>query len=108
MCAGHNYVQTHAPAADDRRLQLVYMEDRSFTAQTPQTLINALDQWHHFSTQIGLQENRNKTQLTTASTQQRRQIQAYLTGRPELQQCITQSACILGTCTTTNTVQGLQ
>ena len=108
MWAGYNLVETHAPAADGQRLQLIYMDDRSFTAHTPHTLINTLDQWHHFSTQIGLQENRSKTKLTTASTPQRRQLQAFRIDRPELQQCITQSACILGTYTTTNTVHGLQ
>lgn len=91
MWAGYNLVETHAPAADGQRLQLIYMGDRSFTAHTPHTLINTLDQWHHFSTQIGLQENRSKTKLTTASTPQRRQLQAFLIDRPELQQCITQT-----------------
>ena len=108
MWASYSLVETHAAAADGQRLQLIYMDDRSFTAHTPHTLINTLDQWHHFSIQIGIQQNRSKTKLTTASTPQRRQLQAFLIDRPELQQCITQSACILGTYTTTNTVHGLQ
>lgn len=96
MWAGCRYVEHRAPTAAANRVHAVYMDDRTFTANTPTLLASTLAQWSTYSTLVGLQENQSKTQLTAAIPAKLRAWRRHFHNNVALQQCISNTAFILG------------
>lgn len=96
LLAGANYVEAAAPALHPRE-QVIYMDDRSWTSTSVDTLAQTMSAWHTFSSVCGLKESTDKTQ-TTYFTQQHfdlLQQHPYFANMP---QAITSTACVLGAC----------
>lgn len=97
LLAGAHYVETAAPAAHPRE-QVIYMDDRSWTSTSADTLAQTMSAWHDFSSICGLKESTDKTQVTFYTQQHLELLQQhpYFTNMTE---AIVPTACILGSCT---------
>ena len=89
-------MEQQVPAEPNQRKQQIYMDGRTWTADSPVLLTRTLDAWYQFSELAGLCENPDKTQLTFASDQQKRMLQRHLGPGHELQSKICKQASVLG------------
>lgn len=62
LLAGANYVEAAAPAVHPRK-QVIYMDDRSWTSTSVDTLAQTMSAWHTFGGVCGLKESTDKTQI---------------------------------------------
>lgn len=99
MLAGFNYTQ-RSYITEEQCTQMIYMDDRTIIATSAQQLLNTIDAWQQFSTAIALKENENKLQITYHTNQQRTRLLQQLQNRPHLHNKVTNTATILGVCTT--------
>ena len=99
MLAGFNYTQ-RSYITEERCTQMIYMDDRTIIATSAQQLLNTIDAWQQFSTAIALKENQNKLQITYHTNQQKTRLLQQLQSRPHLHNKVTNTATILGVCTT--------
>eukprot|EP00438_Fugacium_kawagutii_P000542 Skav223843 [mRNA] locus=scaffold2304:175619:183010:- [translate_table: standard] len=104
MYAGLQHVSNAVPSTAQHRLQSIYMDDRTWTADSPQLLLQTLEAWENFSAQMGLQENPTKTQLAASTYHKQTQLKRQLTDRPHLQSTVASSATVLG-CSTAKSRQ---
>ena len=99
MCAGRNFVGSSCRDPGVTK-HVVYMDDRTWVAESPQTLVSALDWWLHFSRVIGLRENPDKTQLVVHNEHSNRELRAYLAEHdPALIDKVTFTGVVLGAVT---------
>ena len=96
MLTGLGFTNRHCPAEPRQRTQVIYMDDRSWSANSPGILMGALQ---YFSTRLGLKENLPKTQITYASEQYQQELLQFM-GNSPFRPYVRSSVCILGACAT--------
>ena len=74
MTAGHNAVT----AQDNQLFTRIYMDDRTFIARNPVSLVQHVQSWHDWSQAVGLSENTAKTQFTASTSQARSRLAALV------------------------------
>lgn len=96
MLAGLRFTNTSVPTTAERQVQCIYMDDRTWTSDRPQLLLQTKDGWNNFSTLMGLQENPTKIQLAASTPQKQQQLRRLLADRPALQTKVAHTAVVLG------------
>ena len=95
LLAGANYVEAAAPAVHPRK-QVIYMDDRSWTSTSVDTLAQTMSAWHTFGGVCGLKESTDRTQIAYYTQQHLDLLQQhpYFSNMPQA----TSTACVLGAC----------
>ena len=100
MWAGCRYVANQAPARGEDRAMAVYMDDRTWTASTPQVLLRTLRAWGEFSNRAGLKENAEKTQLCGFAAKHSKVLNDYVqNNHTDLVDAVVPTATVLGVST---------
>ena len=99
--AAHRFKQSYIGFSlwPSKATQVIYMDDRSWSANSPGILMGTLQSWYDFSTRLGLKENLPKTQITYASEQYQQELLQFM-GNSPFRPYVRSSVCILGACAT--------
>ena len=57
------------------RFTKTYMDDRSWTDTNEKRLLDAITEWEKFSTDVGLKENKEKTQVAATNRQLKKKLE---------------------------------